>query len=120
MPAVLLQSSFMTHDGYGSIGEYLAVGLARLGIDLDLRPIYFDRRGLSEELLSILRRGKLSHLDAHLIFGQPPIEFAVERLPSRLFINTMWEADRLPRGWSDVLNKASAVFVPLISSVTLV
>ena len=46
---VTLAATFVVYDGYGSMAEYLAIGLARAGADVNVAPFRIDPAGMSPE-----------------------------------------------------------------------
>jgi glycosyltransferase involved in cell wall biosynthesis len=107
-----LAAPFIVYDGYGSMAEYLALGMQRSGAKVNVVPTRMDPAGISEEFKQMLKR---SHLEP----GAPTLCFCwlLENLtPFRhsreLFMYTMWESSRLPVGWSAKLNRMQAVMVP--------
>ncbi|MEJ2212311.1 MAG: glycosyltransferase family A protein [Anaerolineae bacterium] len=47
---ITLAATFMVYDGYGSMAEYLALGLVRAGADVRVAPFRIDPVGISPEL----------------------------------------------------------------------
>jgi hypothetical protein len=111
-PRVTICSQFMVWDGYGSMAEYLALSIARAGVAVDVDPMGIDSNGLSAEFAELVAGSRPDAASPALWFV-PPIG-ADGRYPyaTDLFISTMWESDRLPRGWVEALNRARAVIVP--------
>jgi glycosyltransferase involved in cell wall biosynthesis len=107
--AVTLFAPFAVWDGYGSVAEHLALGLDRAGVRLAVVPTMIDRDGLSAELCELVDTTRPLPGAASLLFGLPSCE---AHFGSDLFVNTMWEADRLPASWIEPLNAARAVIVP--------
>jgi glycosyltransferase involved in cell wall biosynthesis len=106
-----LIASYRVYDGYGSMSEYLAVGMHQAGERVNAIPLRISRDGLSEEMLRLLSR------DGQLLPGpvvmsaclQPALErYAV----GEHFIHTMWESSKLPADWPHKLNRARTVMVP--------
>jgi glycosyltransferase involved in cell wall biosynthesis len=110
--SVTVSAPFMVYDGYGSMAEYLVLGMARAGARVNVMPLDLDLSGLSAEFLEILRRSKPEPGAPVLYFCWPRSD--LERLQGfdELFINTMWESSQLPSGWTGHLNRARAVIVP--------
>jgi glycosyltransferase involved in cell wall biosynthesis len=109
--AVTLFSPFAVWDGYGSVAEHLALGLARASVELAVMPTMLDRGGLPPELLGLIDSAQPVPGAVALLFGVPTAG-VTQRVDEELFINTMWEADRLPASWIAPLNAARAVIVP--------
>jgi glycosyltransferase involved in cell wall biosynthesis len=106
-----LASFFRPWDGYGLMAEYIALGMERAGAAVALAPLGVERDDLTQELreLLALERAAAGPL---LWFAQPEGIDAAFPQPRDVFVNTMWEADRLPRGWPERLNRTRAVIVP--------
>jgi glycosyltransferase involved in cell wall biosynthesis len=109
---VTVGSTYMLYDGYGSMAEYLVRGLARAGSAVNVVPFLVDREGLSEEFLQILDSSRPEPAAPYLYFSWPSANLERFRTAGDLFINTMWEASRLPRDWPPRLNQARALIVP--------
>jgi glycosyltransferase involved in cell wall biosynthesis len=111
MPRVALAATFLTYDGYGSMAEYLALGISRCGAALDVVPLRIDHQGLSAEFERILAtsREPSGPILCFAWWGEDLSRFSA--CPD-LFINTMWETSLLPRDWPPRLNRARAVIVP--------
>ena len=109
---VTLAASFMVYDGYGSMAEYLALGLARAGADVHIAPFRIDPTALSPKFHELWRR---SRPDAegivlcHAWWGENLARFGSAR---DLFMKTVWETNQLPSDWPARLNRATAVIVP--------
>lgn len=99
-------------SGYGSMAEYLILGMARAGANVSVLPFGVDVRGLLPETREILDRSRPLPGGPALYFSWPRAD--LERLngASDLFVNTMWESNRLPASWPEMLNRARAVIVP--------
>jgi glycosyltransferase involved in cell wall biosynthesis len=111
-PTITLAATFVTYDGYGSMAEYLALGMARAGAAVDLLPFHVDRRGLSDELESLLGRSRPDPRAPTLCFAWWGEDLGRFRSADELYVNTMWETSRLPADWPRRLNRARAVIVP--------
>jgi glycosyltransferase involved in cell wall biosynthesis len=109
---VTIVGQFMVYDGYGSMAEYLVLGMERCGARVQVAAIRCDPAGLSEELQAIMQRSHPRPADLTLCFCWPRENLARFRDARDLFINTMWETSKLPSGWADLLNQARAVIVP--------
>jgi len=110
--AVTVATNFMVWDGYGSMAEYLVVGLAREGAEVRVAPFGIDPMGLTDEFLRLLENDAGDAAGPVIWFAPPP--GAHERFPraSDIFVNTMWEASRLPSGWLPAIQRARALIVP--------
>ncbi|HEX8474355.1 MAG TPA: glycosyltransferase family 4 protein [Pyrinomonadaceae bacterium] len=111
-PTVTLVATFRVYDGYGSMGEYMALGMSRAGARVNAIPILIDLEGTSVEFQEIIKHSRADAVGAVLYFCGPCEWLDPYRDAEDLFINTMWEADRLPSVWSERLNLARAVIVP--------
>ena len=104
--------TFMVYDGFGSMAEYLAVGMSRAGADVRLAPFRIDAAATSAEFRKLLD-GSPPDPDgvvlAHAWWGENLARFGSAR---DLFIKTVWETSRLPGDWPRRLNEARAVLVP--------
>lgn len=110
--SVTVAAGFVVYDGYGSMAEYLALGMARAGATVNLAPFRIDRQGLSHEFLDLLRRSRPEPGAPVLSLSWWGEDLGRHRRAADLFINTMWETSRLPRDWPARLNAARAVVVP--------
>jgi glycosyltransferase involved in cell wall biosynthesis len=113
MCAVNLAATFVVYDGYGSMAEYLALGMARAGANVQLVPLHLDHQGLSPELDDLLARSRPEPAAPTLCFtwwGEDLSRFHADT--DELFVNTMWESSRLPQDWPARLNRTRAVIVP--------
>lgn len=111
--AIKVAAPFLTYDGYGSMAEYLVLGLERAGAQVDALPLGLDREGLTPELLSLLDRSSSPRRAAAVVyFSWPSLRMRPFASEPDLFVNTMWESSQLPAGWAGALNRARAVIVP--------
>src|SRR5262249_7673634 len=109
---VTLAATFMVYDGYGSMAEYLALGMARAGADLQVLPLRIDPTAVSPEFEELLARSRPDPdgvVLCHAWWGENLARFGHA---SDLFVKTAWETSRLPADWPARLNKATAVIVP--------
>ena len=112
MQSVTIASPFMVYDGYGSIGEYLACGMARAGAKVAVAPIHLDLAGTLPEFQQIVQNSQVDP-DAPVIFHCWPNDHIVQyEQAENLFAYTMWESSWLPQGWTEKLNKARAIITP--------
>jgi glycosyltransferase involved in cell wall biosynthesis len=105
-------AQFDVASGYGSMAEYLVLGMARAGADVRVAPISLDATGMTEEFRGILERSREDIAGPVLYFSWPRAELSRFADSGNLFLNTMWESSRLPDGWAERLNRARAVIVP--------
>lgn len=101
----------LVYDGLGSMGEYLALGMARAGAALSLSLLQHDLEGTTSELRELIGQRQAEPGDPTLIlawWGDHLDRY--QRSP--LFVNTVWETSQLPADWPARLNKARAVIVP--------
>jgi glycosyltransferase involved in cell wall biosynthesis len=109
---ITLAATFMVYDGYGSMAEYLALGMARAGVDVRIAPFRIDPTATSEEFRRLLQRSRPDPegvVICHAWWGENLARFGSAR---ELFIKTVWESSRLPQDWPARLNRATAVIVP--------
>ena len=111
-PTVTVSAPFMVYDGYGSMAEYLVLGISRTGINVNIVPINLDLKGTTAEFQAIAHRRQNRVSSPVLYFCWPRPELQQFQNIDDLFINTMWESSRLPAGWAERLNQALAVIVP--------
>jgi glycosyltransferase involved in cell wall biosynthesis len=107
-------AQYNVSTGYGSMAEYLVLGMARAGATVNAVPLDLQLEGLTQEFKEILQRSKpgFKRDTPVLYFSWPRSDLQRFRAASDLFINTMWESDQLPAGWAEQLNYARAVIVP--------
>jgi glycosyltransferase involved in cell wall biosynthesis len=105
-------ATFRVYDGYGSMGEYIVLGITRAGAVVNVIPLLIDLNGTSEEFKEIFCASRPEIVGPVLYFCGPSNWLDPFRRVEDLFINTMWEADRLPALWPERLNLARAVIVP--------
>jgi glycosyltransferase involved in cell wall biosynthesis len=111
-PAITVGAQFDVFTGYGSMAEYLVLGMSRAGASVNVAPLALNTTAMSPEFLEILHRSQPDPRDPALYFSWPRAELERFRPSKDLFINTMWEGSRLPAGWAEQLNRARAVIVP--------
>lgn len=103
---------FMTYDGYGSMAEYLVLGMHRAGARVNPVALNLDRAGLSSELLALIDGARPARDGPVLYFSWPSARMRPYEAAPDLVVNTMWESSRLPATWPAALNRARAVIVP--------
>ena len=108
---VTFASVFLPWDGMGLMAEYLALGMQCAGANVALVPLGVDHAGMTKELRGLLGGARPAGGPV-LWFLQPEGVAAAFPRARDVFVNTMWEADRLPVGWPERLNSARAVIVP--------
>ncbi|MEV0281085.1 glycosyltransferase [Streptomyces sp. NPDC050610] len=102
---------FLCADGYGSLAEYGAMGMARAGARVNLIPIKIFYEGLAPEVLALAEKST-PYQEGPVLFSaalEPELELYAE---TEHFVHTMWESSRLPADWPARLNRARAVIVP--------
>ena len=109
---VTVVAPFMVYDGYGSMAEYLVLGMARAGARMGARPTHLDLAGMSDEFRDILDQTDASASGPLLYFCTPDGVKRSHNPSNPVFVNTMWEASSLPNGWATILNEAQAVIAP--------
>ena len=110
--SVTLAASFLVHDGYGSMSEYLALGMRRAGADVRTAPMDCDQNGLTAEMKNLICGPEPDPSAPVLYFSWPHSGIARYLRNPDLVINTMWESSRLPADWTPILNKARLIVVP--------
>ena len=103
---------FEVSSGYGSMAEYLVLGMERAGASVNIVPLTLDLGAMSAEFQEVARRSRPDIAGPALYFSWPRADLERFRTASDLFINTMWESSRLPHGWAEQINRARAVIVP--------
>lgn len=107
---IVVAADFDVTTGYGSMAEYLAVGMARAGADVAAAPLSKRLPGLSSEFQALPVGAP--ETDAPTIYCSWPRERLDRFRAADLFINTMWESSALPTDWPAALNRARAVVAP--------
>jgi glycosyltransferase involved in cell wall biosynthesis len=113
--AITLAAQFDVSSGYGSMAEYLALGLARAGATVRVLPLSLNLAGLTPEFGSLVERARRLAADPTapaLYFSWPRGDLERLRGAADLFVNTMWESSRLPASWPAQLNTTRTVIVP--------
>jgi glycosyltransferase involved in cell wall biosynthesis len=109
---VNVAANFDVSSGYGSMAEYLVLGMMRGGAKVNVVPLTLDLRGMTDEFQQQLRDSRPFVEGPVLYFSWPRADLDRFRAAGELFINTMWESGRLPGGWAEQMNAARAVIVP--------
>lgn len=115
LTTLALVAPFNCTTGYGSMAEYLALGLTRAGVKVNPVPMRLRLEGMSDEFHELLRCSQPDptgpQLYFHWLFSDYPVleHFRESR---NVFIYTTWEADRLPACWVEQMNQVRAVIVP--------
>lgn len=109
---VTVCAPFMVYDGYGSMAEYLVLGMVRAGGLVSVSPLTYDPSGLTAEFRGIAQRSAPDRAAPAIFCGWPGAELARLAGTGDLFVNTMWESSRLPAGWPAPLSRARALIVP--------
>jgi glycosyltransferase involved in cell wall biosynthesis len=112
--SITVGAPFLVYDGYGSMAEFVVLGMHRAGATVNVVPLNLDADGLSEDLKQLLRRSRPDRSAPTLYFCWPRPDLDRFRQSSNLFIYTMWESSRLPADWPGRLNKMRAVIVPTV------
>lgn len=109
---ITVAATFMVYDGYGSMAEYLAVGMARAGAEVHIAPFRIDPAAASPEFRELLQRSRPNPdgvVLCHAWWGENLARFGSAH---DLFIKTVWETSRLPEDWPARLSGARAIIVP--------
>lgn len=110
---VTYAAHFIIYDGYGSMAEYVALGMARAGARVNVIPLRYDPAGYSEELRELLARSHREPGAPILYSGWLRSELDPLRTGGEdAVVDTMWESSRLPQSWPAWLNEARLVVVP--------
>jgi glycosyltransferase involved in cell wall biosynthesis len=109
---VTFAAPFTIYDGYGSMAQYLSLGLARSGARVDVVPLRIDRAGLSAELLELIDRSDPQRNAPTIAFVWPRENLCRLAATRDLFLYTMWESSLLPAGYAESLSGCRAIFVP--------
>lgn len=110
--SITLSAHFMVSDGYGSMAEYIALGMDRAGAKLDIVPSRIIEAGLSERLLELIRNSQFDPAAPLLHHSTVDAGFRLfERCPDYV-ISTMWESDGLPSNWLPAMHRARALVAP--------
>ncbi|MCF3123523.1 glycosyltransferase family 4 protein [Streptomyces arenae] len=102
---------FLVADGYGSLAEYAAVGMARDGARVNIIPIKVFPEGLSPRMRDLLA-DSTPYEEGPVLFSaalEPELELYAR---TEHFVHTMWESSELPADWPRKLDRARAVIVP--------
>jgi glycosyltransferase involved in cell wall biosynthesis len=110
--SVTVAATFVVYDGYGSMAEYLVLGMTRAGARVNVAPLRVDPAGLSDELRATLAASRPDPEAPVLCLAWWGENLDRFRGTGDLFVNTMWETSRLPTDWPPRLNRARAVIVP--------
>ena len=108
---VRVAAPFLVYDGYGSMAEYLVLGMLRSGAIVDVTPLRLDLSGTTDDFQHALRLSAPVSDEPTLCFvwwGDDLRRFKT----TDLFVNTMWESSRIPVDWPSRLAIARAVIVP--------
>jgi glycosyltransferase involved in cell wall biosynthesis len=107
---ITLTGHFYIYDGYGSMNEYLACGLARAGASVGILPLVFDPTGYSDEFLRLCADTGPQVADTVLYASWMRPELTCFQ-GQQLFVRTMYESSLIPQGWAALLSRARAVMV---------
>jgi len=119
-PTINVAAQYEVSSGYGSMAEYLVLGMLRAGANVNIVPLTLDLRGMSEEFQERLQGSRPFAGGPLVYFSWPRADLERFHAASDLFINTMWESGRLPLGWAEQLNRARASSFQLVSWQTSV
>ena len=108
---VRVAAPFFVYDGYGSMAEYLVLGMLRAGATVDVTPFRLDLTGTTDEFQHALQTSAP-------VAGEPTLCLVwwgddLRRFKTTdLFVNTMWESSQIPADWEQRLAMARAIVVP--------
>jgi glycosyltransferase involved in cell wall biosynthesis len=111
--SVTYAAHFVIYDGYGSMAEYLALGMARAGARVNIVTLGIDPAGYSEEFRQLLAASHPEPGAPILYSGW--VRSAVDQVRAGaddVVVHTMWESSRLPESWPGWLNQTRLVIVP--------
>ena len=107
---IKLTSAMDPTDGYGYIGESLALALDKLGHNVWVNPIkiWYRKENLKERTIQLMKPNKP---DFELIIMYPTYEF--QGINKNAAIVTMYEANKCPTEWAKKLNQLRLpIFAP--------
>ncbi|HET8843476.1 MAG TPA: glycosyltransferase family 4 protein [Ktedonobacteraceae bacterium] len=110
-----LMAPFNCTTGYGSMGEYLALGLTYAGVKVNPVPLRLHLEGMTDEFREVLRCSQPDPTELQLYFHWLFSSYSVLELfraSRNIFLYTTWEANRLPASWVEQMNQVRAVIVP--------
>ena len=110
--AINLSAHFMVADGYGTMAEYIALGMDRAGARVNILPYRIVEAGLSDRLLELLRQSRLDSAAPLLHHSTVDAGVYLFSRCREYVISTMWESDGLPTSWLPALHAARSVVVP--------
>jgi glycosyltransferase involved in cell wall biosynthesis len=110
--AINLSGHFMVADGYGTMAEYIALGMDRAGARVNVLPYRMVEAGLSERLLELVRASTLDRAAPLLHHSTVDAGFHLYQRCREFLISTMWESDGLPTAWLPAMQGARALIVP--------
>jgi glycosyltransferase involved in cell wall biosynthesis len=110
--AINLSAHFMVADGYGTMAEYIALGMDRAGARVNVLPYRIVEAGLSERLLELVRASRLDPAAPLLQHSTVEAGSYLYRRCREYVISTMWESDGLPTAWLPAMHGARALIVP--------
>lgn len=109
---IKLLSALDNRDGYGYIGESIALALIELGHNVSIEPIkiWYDHGSLREETKKLVNKS-LPKVDFELVIFYPVHSF--NKIHDKAAICTMFEANRCPDEWVKKINRLGIpVFAP--------
>lgn len=110
--AINLSGHFMVADGYGTMAEYIALGMDRAGARVNVLPYRIVEAGLSKRLLELARASTLDRAAPLLHHGTVDAGLHLYQRCREYLISTMWESDGLPTAWLPAMDGARALMVP--------
>lgn len=112
LPSISVAAALLPTTGYGSMAEYLIVGMARAGALVNIVPLVVSQDVLLPESRELLDRSQPDASGPTLYYHILNDDVERFRTASDLFVYTMWESNRLPAGWAERMNRCRAVLVP--------
>lgn len=107
---IKITSALDVRDGYGNIGQNLALALDTLGHDVSIEPvkIWFSTEELDEKVIRMINK-PIDSYDYHLLIMYPDFQF--KKQAKHWGIITMYEASKCPSVWTNLLNKLGATIL---------
>ncbi len=110
--SLTLAAPFVVYSGYGSMAEFIALGMKRTGATVNIIPHMIDYNGLLPETVELVKQSNPNPDDPVLFFHWPDQFLEQFEGHPNLFIYTTWESDTLASAWVEKLNRAKAVITP--------
>lgn len=109
--ALTLAGRFRIDDGYGSMTEYAALGIEKIGVPVNLLPLDLKKAGLSPVTLKMLR-GSSDAITPPVVYYWYPTPELEQIAKYEHVIYTMFESTLLPASWPKILDRARSLIAP--------